>query len=439
MTAAPPGATEASGGAAVPLHRNRNYTVLWTSQLLSELTIEVVAVAVPLLILATSGSAVELGIASALMAAAHMVAVVPAGVLADRRDRRRIMLVCQALRAAGLAGLVAVLLLDAYVFPLLLAVVVLEGLLGSVFDPVEHATLPQVVPESQLRTAVARNTARPYVATMLGPVAAGLLFTAHPAGPFAAQAALLAVSCAALALLRLPRPTGTARPPGNARRDLVDGLRWVAGHRVVRATLAWITAVNLVFSAVVIIVLARAGEDDVAAGEIGLMVTCLGAGGVLGALLAARITAALRPATIVIVFSWAVTGVTAVMAVTPSGLPLGLLFGFAAFLAPAANTTVLTYQLLAAPDGMRGRLSGIGGLCSGLAGVAGPACAGVLATALGGVGALLVCAACFLLIALGTVLTPGLRRLSEAEPYGTGGDGEPSPPSSGKRGEEESS
>ncbi|MEV4096077.1 MFS transporter [Streptosporangium saharense] len=425
MTAVLPGEDEGNK----PLSRNRNYSILWTSQLLSELTIEIVAVAVPLLVMARSGSALEVGLAASVMAAVHMISVVPAGVLADRRDRRKIMLVCQAARVAGLASLVAALLMDAYFFPHVLLVVALEGFLGSVFDPVEHAALPTVVPESQLMTAVARNTARPYVAAMLGPFSAGLLFTLHPAAPFVTQAVMLSLSFVALIFLRLPRLAvfpgkpdsgepgasgpleGSEEPRARgARADTVEGIRWVMGHGVIRMTLVWITLTNLVFSALVIVVLVRSGEENVPSHEIGLMMTCFGIGGLLGAAVAARLTGALRPSVLVVGFSLVVTAVTGGMAYVPGGLPLGLLFGLAAFLAPAANTTVLTYQMLAAPEGMRGRLSGISGLSSGIAGVIGPALGSVVVALTEGPLTFLVCAGGFALVALITVLSPSLRR-----------------------------
>lgn len=434
MTAVLPGEDEGNK----PLSRNRNYSILWTSQLLSELTIEIVAVAVPLLVMARSGSALEVGLAASVMAAVHMISVVPAGVLADRRDRRKIMLVCQAARVAGLASLVVALLMDVYFFPHVLVVVALEGFLGSVFDPVEHAALPTVVPESQLMAAVARNTARPYVAAMLGPFSAGLLFTLHPAAPFVTQAVMLALSFGALIFLRLPRLTvfpgkpdsGEPRASGaseaseslegfegleesrarGARADTVEGVRWVMGHGVIRMTLVWITLTNLVFSALVIVVLVRSGEENVPSHEIGLMMTCFGIGGLLGAAVAARLTGALRPSVLVVGFSLVVTAVTGGMAYVPGGLPLGLLFGLAAFLAPAANTTVLTYQMLAAPEGMRGRLSGISGLSSGIAGVVGPALGSVVVALTEGPLTFLVCAGGFALVALITVLSPSLRR-----------------------------
>ncbi|MFE0376985.1 MFS transporter [Streptomyces inhibens] len=439
MTTAPTDTATARGGTAVPLSRNRDYNILWSSQLMSELAMEMAAVAVPLLILARHGSPLQLGLASSAMAAAHMISVVPAGVIADRWDRRRLMLGCQVLRVLGMVSLAGALLLDRYAFWHVLLVVVLEGFLGSVFDPAEHAALPQVVPPDQLSTAVARNAARPYIATLVGPGVAGFLFSALPLGPFVTNAVMFALSSVALCFLRLPRgrsavvrtgegndgagPDHDGRDEGNddgaprtggAGRDFSAGFRWVLGQPVIRTTMAWMMITNLAFSALLIVLLALSGEDKVGAGELGLTMACFGAGGLLGGLFAARMHAAARPPVIILGFTWTAALGAALMAVVPTGLPQGALLGLMALFAPLANTTVLTYQLTITPDELRGRMSGVAGFCSGGAGVLGPALGGALTGAAGGgVTPVLICAGCLVLVAVAATASPTLRRFPD--------------------------
>ncbi|MFI0715450.1 MFS transporter [Streptomyces inhibens] len=429
----------ARGSTAVPLSRNRDYNILWSSQLMSELAMEMAAVAVPLLILARHGSPLQLGLASSAMAAAHMISVVPAGVIADRWDRRRLMLGCQVLRVLGMVSLAGALLLDRYAFWHVLLVVVLEGFLGSVFDPAEHAALPQVVPPDQLSTAVARNAARPYIATLVGPGVAGFLFSALPLGPFVTNAVMFALSSVALCFLRLPRGRSVVvrsgdgsdgagadhdgRDDGNddggprtggAVRDFSAGFRWVLGQPVIRTTMAWMMITNLAFSALLIVLLALSGEDKVGAGELGLTMACFGAGGLLGGLFAARMHAAARPPVIILGFTWTAALGAALMAVVPTGLPQGALLGLMALFAPLANTTVLTYQLTITPDELRGRMSGVAGFCSGGAGVLGPALGGALTGAAGGgVTPVLICAGCLVLVAVAATASPTLRRFPD--------------------------
>ncbi|MFB9905653.1 MFS transporter [Allokutzneria oryzae] len=395
-----------------PLSRNRNYTILWTSQLFSELAGEITQIGFPLLIMLSAGSPLEMGVVSSVLGFAHMVAIVPAGVMADRWDRKKVMLVCQAARTAAVASLAVVLALGVHPFPLLLVVALVEGFLGSVFDPAEHAALPQVVPEEQLSRAVATNTARPFIATLAGPAVAGMLFTVHPMMPFAAEAVVLGISLVSLVFLRLPRRVEAPRPSVGV--DLLGGFRWVLGQRVIRTTLLWMMFSNLVFSALLVVVLALSGEDEVAPGEIGFMMTFLGAGGLLGGLAAARLHAKFPAPVLLLGFSWTAAAMVALMAVVPAGLPLGILLGAAAFLLPVANTTVMTYQMMITPDELRGRLSGVAGFCSGGAGALGPVLGGALTTALGGVTGVLVCAGVLALVALATTVSPTMRRFPTA-------------------------
>ncbi|SOB79715.1 MFS transporter [Streptomyces sp. 1331.2] len=403
-----------TAAALPPLSRNRNYHVLWGSQLVSELVSQLCLIAFPLTVLAATGSAARMGAVSAVIAAAHMAANVPAGVLVDRFDRKRVMLVCQCARAVAMASLAIALYAGHFSLAHLLAVAVAEGLLGAAFDPAEHAALPQVVPEEQLSQAVARNTARRYIATLLGPAGAGFLFAVDRMAPFAVAVGLLVASCVVLCFLRLPRPvpageSESAEEPEKAGL-LADGFRWVLGHPVIRPTLVWLMGCELVISALIIIVLARSGEGDLAPGQLGVMMTGFGIGGLLGAAVAGRLHAALPAPAVILGFPWTAAALTLLLALVPAGVPTGVVLGGIAFLIPTAFTTVMTYQLTVAPDELRGRLSGVVGLFAGGAGAVGPLAGGLLMSGGSSRRSLLICCACLAVVAVGTTLSPKLRR-----------------------------
>jgi MFS family permease len=400
------GAGEPVRAALPPLSRNRDYNLLWTSQVVSQLGTQLAFIAFPLLILATSHSPVQMGIVAGTGAAVRIAANVPAGMIVDRYSRKKIMLTCEAIRAAAFAGLATSLLTGTYSFSYILAVVVIEGLCGSLFTPAEQASLPRVVPRAQLSAAIARNTARPFVAGLLGPVAGGLLFAFQRMLPFLADAISYALSFAGLLFLRLPRRgTGAAVKSG-----AFEGIRWVLRQRVIRVTLTWVAASNLIFAALVIVILAVAGRAHASSGEIGLMMTTYGAGGLLGATVAARLHAALPPSVIVLGFSWIAAAMTLVMTAVPGGEPLGLVISSVAFFAPAANTTILTYEMMITPDELRGRLSATVGLCTGVAGALGPLLGGFLIDVTDRRTALLACSASLAVVALVATLSPTMRR-----------------------------
>ncbi|PWK86302.1 putative MFS family arabinose efflux permease [Lentzea atacamensis] len=393
---------------SVPLSRNRDYNVLWISRLVSELGSELALIGFPLLILATTRSAVEIGLVATTMAVALLLGSVPAGYLADRFDRKVVMVVCEALRAVAMASVAVALYFDAYSLPHILVVAAIDGLLVSVFGPAEDAALPSVVAPEQLSQAVARNTARPYLASLAGPLASGVLFTVDHMLPFALNAAMLILSCIALLTLRLPKGASPAVEDEQETGEPV-GLRWVWQHRPIRTTLIWVALVQLVFSALVVIILAVSGEDQVGPGEIGVMMACFGAGGLIGAALAARLHDALPASVIIIGFSWLAAVLIFVMAFTPGGVLLGVVLGVVAMFMPVTVTTVMTYQMSVTADELRGRLSGLVGLFTGAAGALGPVAGGALASGDGTTG-LMACAAAAAVIAVGATLSPTLRR-----------------------------
>jgi MFS family permease len=396
--------------APTPLSRNRNYNLLWITQVVSELGSDISYIAFPLLILVTSGSPLEMGIVAAASAAAHMVGELPGGLLADRWDRKKIMLLCEGVRAVVLASLAITLLLGMYSFGHVLAVAVIEGLFAAMFGPAEDATVPRIVPEEQLSTAVARNTARTYIAGLLGPAVGGFLFSINRMVPFLVDAISYAASFVGLLFLKLPpRPIPEDSEPA-IPGGLRAGLAWVLGQRVIRTTLAWIVMSNLVFAALVIVILAAAGQRQAGPGEIGIMMAFFGVGGLLGAIAAARLHAALPAPVIVLGFSWIAAALTATMTLVPGGLALGIVLGVIAFFAPVANTTIVTYQMLITPDEVRGRLSGVTGLCAGVAGALGPLLGGIVMAAIGGSGGVLICAVALAAVALGSTLSPTMRR-----------------------------
>src|SRR5579859_3335686 len=92
-----------------PLLRNRDYMLLWGGQALSELGSQSSTVAYPLLVLALTGSASKAGIVGLAKWLPLAVFALPAGALADRLDRKRLMVTTDAIRLAGAASIVAAL------------------------------------------------------------------------------------------------------------------------------------------------------------------------------------------------------------------------------------------------------------------------------------------------------------------------------------------
>ncbi|MFJ2862519.1 MFS transporter [Kitasatospora sp. NPDC087314] len=409
-----------------PLSRNREYNVLWTANVVSQLGAQGTLIAYPLLVLGLGGTAFEASLAEFAIAGSRALAALPAGALADRVSRKALMLVSEFGRAVALGLLALLVALGHAPLAVILVVAVVEGVCTSLFGTADQALLPSVVPSSQLADAVTRNTARYYLATIVGPGIGGFLYGLQRLLPFLTQAITSAIAFVTLLFLRppaAPRPgDGGAAGAGGAEasaagdgpaestlQSMASGLRWLRGNPAVRATVLLGTAFNLVFSGLLITVVVMAQQDGRPGAEIGAIGALVGGGGVLGALSAGRLRRSLTPYTALMVLTWATAVLVPLLAVVPTGWPSGLVLGAAAFLAPTATALVAGHQMMVTPDAMRGRLAGLIGVSMGAAAALGPLLCGLLLETVHAVPTVLSCAAAFLLIALGVAVTPAVR------------------------------
>ena len=404
----------------VPLSRNRNFHLLWLAQTGSELTNQVFTLVYPLLALWTLGSPALAGLVGTALVGAQLVAGLPAGVFADRWNRKAILVACAALRTLAYLSVALALHWDGLTLPHLLVAAVVEGAALAATFPAEEAALPQVVGQDQLATALALNNARVSAGQVLGNTLGGVLIGLSRTLPFVLNAALGLLSTIALLFVRIPRsrpgPDSGPAEPAAFWRNMAAGVRWVVAQPVIRLTSSCAVVLNLVLSAVLLIVIIRAEQQGTSAWMIGVMVSMLGVGGILGALASAPLHRVLTPYVSITGVVWVSTLLLPVLALVTSPVASGALLAVAAFVSPLANTTISTYQLLLTPDAMRGRLSGAMGMLDGIAGALGPAMAGILTQLYGARGALFVCAALSVVPALIAALSPTLRRFSGVPP-----------------------
>lgn len=399
----------------IALSRNRNFTLLWGSMLGSDFGFNGAAIALPLLVLALNGSAADSGLVLGTVAAAQLAAGLPAGALADRWNRKYLMLGCEAAQAVAAASVVAALLLHVLGVPQLVVVAAIIGVSAALFVPAEDAALPDVVPDEQLPKAVAMNTARASLANLSGTAAGGFLFAVGRVVPFAVDMVGHALACCGLAFLRLPAREINRQPISQLHTEMLEGLRWVWRERFIRVTTLCAAVLNLFFSAFYIIIIVVARERGVPAGQIGVMAAMLGAGGLAGALLAPYLAEKLSPYLSIASVFWVLTALTPVTIFLRNGYLLGALLFAMALLPPTANTTIIARQLLTTPEGLRGRLSGALGLMAGGAAAVGPMLGGVLIGLAPSNEAVLICAAGMAAITALVTISPTMRRFPRIE------------------------
>ena len=208
-----------------------------------------------------------------------------AGALADRVDRRAMVVISDLLRMVVLVALAAALLVDSGHVAITLAALLALGVAEVFADNASQTLLPMVVEREDLGIGAARLMACFLTANqLLGPAVGAFLFAAGAAVPFFAYAVLLAFAVLMIARMRVP---GYERvgPEAHILRDVREGFSWVWHHPPVRTLTLTIVSFNITYGAAwSVLVLYASQRLGLGAVGFGLLSTFVAVGGIAGTL-----------------------------------------------------------------------------------------------------------------------------------------------------------
>jgi MFS family permease len=340
---------------------DRRFGVLWTSSTASAFGTGLATVATPLFVASQTSDPLLVSSASAVTWLPWLLFALPGGVLVDRVDRRRLMVLVDCLRAVAMAGLVAAVLLHTAALGVLLAVLFLVSTGEVIERSAGQALVPVLVPRDRLERANGWLFGGAMVGQQMvaGPLG-GWLFALAAAAPFIANAATFLVSAAVLSLLAGSyRATPAAsQAAGSVRREVLDGLRWLAHQRLLRTMALLIGLLNVTLTAA-IAVLVLLARQRLGLGSVGygLLFTSLAVGGLLGALVGDRLVARFTATWTIRIGLLVEAGTHLVLATSRSAVVVGValfLFGIHGALWGMVGNSLR--QRLAPPD-MLGRVA----------------------------------------------------------------------------------
>jgi MFS family permease len=223
------------------LWRERNFAIFWSAQTLSVAGDSFAAIAIPLLVLRATGSVALMGLLTAAGGVASVAAGIGAGVLADRLDRRRLLIACDLIRLV-LYGIIPLAWAFGRPVWLLFAVLPACEAVGMVFQVTYVTVVRNLVPGDKVTEANGHLNATATAATVLGPLLAGVVSDVFgPAAAIAVDAGSFALSAAGAFLIRLGSPATAGERPARAstarRRawtELLAGVRFLWEHPVLR-------------------------------------------------------------------------------------------------------------------------------------------------------------------------------------------------------------
>jgi MFS family permease len=427
MAAPPPIPTPASQPDGLGLA----YTRLWLASSVSFVGDGVFYTALPLLAAALTRDPLGVAAVEAAGQLPWLLFALPAGALVDRWDRRRVLWLTDAYRSLVLVALTGAVMVGWASIPLLGAAGFLLGLGSVLFTPAVMSILPAIVTRepARLERANGRLAAAQTVGEhFLGPPAGGALFTVSRSLPLAVDALSFAVSAALIASIpgryRAAATAGAedAAPPApgaasraSLRTEIIEGLRWLAGHRLLRALAAMVAISSLALSAWTSIMVLFA-QDLLGLGNVGygLLWTGVAAGSLLGSLLAAHLARWLGGGPLLIVTAAAFGATTIGIGASSSPWVAGALLGALGAAVTTWNVVVVSLRQSIVPDLLVGRVNsafqllGMGML------PLGAALGGVLGRTLGLRAPFLISGAAMLVTALVAIPTVTTRAIEAA-------------------------
>lgn len=404
--------------AAVPLARNRSFRLLVGGQLVSQVGNQLQSLALPLVVLALTGSALQAGTMLAIASVSHLLFGLVAGALVDRWDRKRTMIWCEVGRALLTASIPLAFLADAVTLLQLYVVSILTGVLTVLFRTANSTAMPHVVAPEQLPTALGAAQAAGSAVGIAGAALAGAAFALGRSVPFVVNVVSFLVSAATLRAIR-PRFQGDReQPPSRTAGQLVAeiraGLVWVWRQPVVRLLTVVEAADGLRYGAGYLLIIELARHVGANPLEVGLVFSGAGVGGLLGGLLAGPATRRFPLGRVAIVLLWAEALAFPFYAVAPSWSWLALVAFAESVFVPIYSVSMNTYRLTITPDGMLGRAnSAVDTVVTGAAAI-GTAAGGLLLEAIGAPALALGCGAWLLLIAALTTASRTIRTAGRA-------------------------
>ena len=392
---------------------SRDFRLLWSGALVSNIGTWLQAVAQGWLVLQLTNSAFLLGMVNAVGTLPVMTLSLYGGVLADQMDRRLLLILAQS--SLLVLTLAMALLTGTHVINVgwLLLLVFVIGSVSALSSPAWQSFVGDLVPKASLMNAIALNSAQFNVARVVGPAMAGTLIAIIGiAGCFTLNGLSFLAVVVALGFMRRPLVSRPASREG-AWRSVIDGVKFAAGHAESRAILLLAT-VHTIFGMPFLMLMPVFAKDVYhgSAGDLGALLAAMGAGAVVGALVTARLGAAPRKGLIILGMEVVFTLALFAFALMPSRLPAmialaGLGFWMVSFFA-IANTAL---QILSHEE-MRGRVMALWTIASWGISPVGSLWAGALASRIGAQATVAIGAGVCLLYALATAaLSAPLREL----------------------------
>jgi MFS family permease len=394
--------------------KHRDFTLYWLARFLAAVALQMQAVAVGWQVYDVSRDPLDLGLVGLVTFLPAILLLLVTGHVADRFDRRLVIMICYAIEAVCAAALLA-LVLDGLkaVWPIFL-VVFGVGTARAFASPAVQAFMPNLVPVEDFSSALAWNSTAWQIATVGGPAIGGLLYALGPEIVYGTGTGFLIFAAVLMAMMRFRRVRTTLEPA--SWDTLVAGIRFIWSKQVILGAISLDLFAVLFGGATALLPIFARDILEIGPWGLGMLRSAPALGAVLVAVVLAH-----RPVR-------HKAGRTLLIAVAVFGAAT-IVFGFSTsiwlslamliVLGAADMISVFVRQslvLMRTPDEMRGRVNAVNMVFVGASNEVGEFESGVVAAWFGAVASVIIGGVCTMAVAgLWASWFPALRRVNRLD------------------------
>ena len=281
------------------LKENPHFRMVFIARMMSVLALGMMTVAVPIQIHQMTGSTLQVGLIMALDGIGMFVGLLLGGVLADKYDRRKLILFARATCGIGFGALALNSMLAEASLAALYILSVWDGFFGAMGMTALMASLPVIVGRENLPSAAALSMLTVRMGMVLSPAIGGLIISFGDVS-WNYLAASVGTLCTLIPLFRLPSMKPTHKTPENPLLSLYEGVKFLFSNKVVGCVVVFgtletlATAVRVMFPALAL----ETFTGD--ATNAGLMYSAIPLGAIIGALTSGWVKESKKPGMVMI-------------------------------------------------------------------------------------------------------------------------------------------
>ena len=211
--------------------RHRGFLLFWLSRMLVTFAAQIVSVAIGWQIYDLTRSPFDLGLVGLVQFAPALLLVLVTGTVSDRYNRRRIVALCQFVEAACALTFLVLTMAGAISPAWIFSILAVFGVARAFMNPASQSLIPNLVPASDLGSAIAISSSAWQIATIVGPVVGGLLYGLSAPAPYITTVALLLVAGGLVLLVPQPPQKSMAEPA--IWSTVVAGFHYVWHEKIV--------------------------------------------------------------------------------------------------------------------------------------------------------------------------------------------------------------